>query len=240
MRGTPNLKYCDKWNRIAFHIVWYLCSFWLRLVDRCNIVCISLSLYTGMSVIEWGTCVMIHDGWHNNYTEHKWNSHLQTCKWGGFVILWHKCCTKNKMPCEWWIWGLASCIEICYMLYIVLRTQSRNIRYVWMDKQEWNVDKPSIVLYTWSYLLWGRLGAWLVYHQYHFVSTSFLCGKILSAVILACHKSLSNSGGRVWHSSHAAGLPGLCWGNWQTMGPVDHKQDPPTMLCVMDSFLASP
>lgn len=150
------------------------------------------------------------------------------------------------MPCEWWIWDLASCIEICYMLYIVLRTQGQNLRYVWMGKQEWNVDEPNIVLYTWSYLLWGRLGAWLVYHQCNFVSTSFLCGKILSAVISACHKSLSNSGGRVWRSSHAAGLPGLCWGNWQTMRSVDHIQDPPIMyhmllmLCVMDSFLASP
>jgi len=69
-RATTNLKYCDKWNRIAFHIVWCLGSFWLRLVDRCNLVCISLSPYTGMSVNVWGTCVMIHDGWHNNYTEH--------------------------------------------------------------------------------------------------------------------------------------------------------------------------
>jgi hypothetical protein len=145
---------------------------------------------------EWGTCVMMHDGWHNNYTEHKWNSHLQTCKWGGFVILWHKCCTKNKVPCKWWIWGLASSIEICYILYIVLRTESQNIWYVWVGKQEY-VDEPSIILYTWSYLLWGRLGAWLVYHQCHFVSTFFLCGKILSAVISACHKSLSNSGGSV-------------------------------------------
>jgi hypothetical protein len=174
MRTTTNLKYCDKCSKIVFHIVWCLGSFWLRLVCSCNLVCISLSPFTGMSVNEWGTCVMLHDGWHNNYTEHKWNSHLQTCKWGGFVTLWCKCYTKNKMSCKWWIWGLASCIEICYILYILLRTQSQNIRYVWMGKQECNVDEPSIVLYTWSYLLLGRLGAWLVYHQCHFVSTSFV------------------------------------------------------------------
>ena len=66
-----------------------------------------------------------------------------------------------------------------------------------MGKQEWNVDEPIIVLYTWSYLLWGWLGAWLVYYQCRFVSASFLCGKILSAVISTCHKSLSNLGGRV-------------------------------------------
>jgi len=40
-----------------------------------------------------------------------------------------------------------------------------------MGKQEWNVDESSIVLCTWSYLSWGRLGAWLLYHQCHFVST---------------------------------------------------------------------
>lgn len=227
MRDTTNLKYCDKCSRIAFHIVWCLGSFWLRLVGRCNLVWISLSPYTGMSVNEWGTCVMMHDGWHNSLTEHKWNSHLQTCKWGGFVILWCTCCTKNEMPCKWWIWGLASCIEICYILYIVLRTQSQNIRYVWMGKQEWNVDEPSIVLYTWSYLLWGRLGAW---------SSVPFCYHILPLWknIKCSHLSLSQVTEQLrWKSPDILptqlGCQDYAGGNWQTMRPVDHKQDPPTM-----------
>lgn len=129
-----------------------------------------------------------------------------------------------------------------FHIYIVLRTHSQNIRKVWMDKQEWNVDEPSILLYSWSYLLWGRMGAWLVYHQCHSISTSFLCGKnIKCSHLRASHKSLSYSGGRVWYPSHPAGLPGLCQGKWQALRPVDHRQDPPTMyhmllmLHIMDS-----